>query len=434
MRPVDVPPAPPRQPPPAVGSQPFSEDQDDPGPAGNPWGPPSGRPDPGGEDLHVDGGAADRPVRRAALTGALAGGVVGAVVAALVALVVAGGDGRAAAPRPAATIPARPNGAIGAPADVAALAARLAPSVVAVERSDRGGSGGGGSGGGGSGVVVGPAGEVLTNAHVLRVGDAPTPLVTVVTVRFADGSERTARLVGASVVDDLALLQVDGAPATTPAEFASAVGVQVGDDVIAIGNAGNLGGPPTVTRGIVSAVGRDLDAPGGVRLRGLLQTDAAVNAGSSGGPLVDASGSVVGITTAVLGGAQNLGFAIPADTVTARLGDLRDGRGGVLPTAFLGVTTIDATDADADLRAEAGLGDAPVTGALVTAVSPGEAAERSGVLVGDVVVSLGGAPVDSSERLASYVRDLRPGSTVVVGLTRRGVRLDVTVVLGGRTS
>ena len=191
----------------------------------------------------------------------------------------------------------------------------------------------------GSGIVLSADGLVLTNAHVIgSVGD--------ITVVLSDGSEHPATLVGASPDDDLAVIQVqDVDEDLVPAELGSSDDLQVGDEVIAIGNALNLGGEPTVTRGIVSAKDRDLNAEG-VTLEGLIQTDAAINPGNSGGPLVNAAGQVVGMNTAIVADAQNLGFSIAIDVARPIIEDLKAGEGQVTPDqAFLGVSSTDVARA-----------------------------------------------------------------------------------------
>lgn len=163
----------------------------------------------------------------------------------------------------------------------------------------------------GTGVVISGAGEILTNAHVV---DGATS-ITVTVAR--DGSTRTAELVGIDTEHDLALLRVDDTSGLTPAVLGTSADLQVGEDVIAIGNALDLDGSLTVTKGIISALGRSIDT-GTEQLDDLIQTDAAISSGNSGGPLVNASGEVIGINTAGASGSgqvtvENIGFAIPID-------------------------------------------------------------------------------------------------------------------------
>jgi putative serine protease PepD len=166
----------------------------------------------------------------------------------------------------------------------------------------------------GTGVIVSSDGYVVTNAHV--VDGARSVAVTL------DGqtTQHAARVVAADTSRDLAVLQITGVSGLTPATFAPTSGVRVGQDAVAIGEALALAGEPTVTRGIVSALGRSVQEDSGAALTGMIQTDAAISSGNSGGPLVDASGHVVGLNTLVASSsdttaANNIGFAIPADKV-----------------------------------------------------------------------------------------------------------------------
>ena len=199
----------------------------------------------------------------------------------------------------------------GAALDVAAVVAHVEPSVVSIETEivfRRGQRSTAGSGAG-TGVVL-EDGLVLTNAHVLDGADA-------VTVTGVDGRERSATILAGDASSDIAVLRVDDAVGLTPATLGSVDDVAVGDDVVAIGNALALEGGLTVTRGIVSALDRSIETATGT-LVGLVQTDAAISSGNSGGALVDAVGRVIGINTAVASGggpitASNIGFAISID-------------------------------------------------------------------------------------------------------------------------
>src|SRR5690606_13618592 len=245
---------------------------------------------------------------------AAAGAVAGAVVSALVAtgVVVAMDDDDPEPQRgPSATPIVDADGGL----DIQAILAKVRPSVVAIETTAT--TSRGVFEGAGSGIILSEDGLVLTNAHVISS-------LRGITVVLPDGSREEATLVGASPDDDLAVIQVD-ADDLVPAELGSSDDLAVGEPVIAIGNALNLGADPTVTQGIVSAKDRALEAEG-IRLTGLIQTDAAINPGNSGGPLVNAAGQVVGINTAIVADAQNLGFAIAIDEALAVIEDLREGQ------------------------------------------------------------------------------------------------------------
>jgi putative serine protease PepD len=206
------------------------------------------------------------------------------------------------------------NTATSQPLDVAAVLAKVHNSVVSIEAAvsiDRGPFSQSGTAVG-TGIVLSADGLVVTNAHVV---DGATS----VKVTLADGKSHTAEIVASDTKADLAIVRVKGVSDLSPAEWADSSGVAVGDDVVAIGDALALDGGPTVTRGIVSALDRTVDADSGT-LNGLVQTDAAISSGNSGGPLVDASGRVLGINTLVATSTQttsanDIGFAIPADQV-----------------------------------------------------------------------------------------------------------------------
>jgi putative serine protease PepD len=349
--------------------------------------------------------------------GALAGGLVAALVATGV-TVALDDDAPTSTERPAITPVTTSDGSL----DIQAILAKVQPSVVSVETS--GTTQEGPFEGAGSGIVISKDGLVLTNAHVIgSIGD--------IKVVLADGSEHQATLVGASVDDDVALIQVqDLDEDLVPAELGSSDDLQVGDEVIAIGNALNLGAEPTVTRGIVSAKDRDLTAEG-VTLEGLIQTDAAINPGNSGGPLVNAAGQVVGMNTAIVADAQNLGFSIAIDVARPIIEDLKNGEGQVTPDqAFLGVSSIDVSDLTDDVRANFGV-DVD-EGAFVTEVVPGSAADDAGLQTGDVIVEIDGDEVTESSQVRDKILDKDPGDKVEIVIVRDGDEQTVTATLGER--
>jgi S1-C subfamily serine protease len=191
----------------------------------------------------------------------------------------------------------------------------------------------------------------------------------------------------------------------------------VGDEVVAIGNALGLGGRPTVTRGIVSAKDRTVEAPG-LELTNLIQTDAAINPGNSGGPLLNALGQVVGVNTAIIEGSQSVGFAISIDSIKPSIESILDGEGINQDTAFLGVATVgvaEVQDAVLDqFRVER------ADGAFVQEVTPDSAAETAGLRAGDVIVAIEGQTVTSSADVASIVRSRTPGDEISVTYERLG--------------
>ncbi|MBX3313199.1 MAG: trypsin-like peptidase domain-containing protein [Actinobacteria bacterium] len=279
-------------------------------------------------------------------------------------------------------------------------------------------------GGAGSGVVVSADGLIVTNAHVVASSGGR------ISVRFHDGQTAAASLVGASTSDDIALLRADRT-GLTPATLGSSADLRVGDDVVAIGNALALGDEPSVTKGIVSAKNRSID-DGEISLSHLIQTDAAINPGNSGGPLVNAAGEVVGINTAIIEGAQSVGFSIAIDEVEALLPELEAGGGDVDPDgAVLGVATV-TVDADLDdaLREEYGI--TANQGALVTAVDTDSAASDAGLLEGDVVIEADGEAIVTNQDLTDAVRRHQKGDTMTIVVERDGRRRSFTVTLGPR--
>ncbi len=298
--------------------------------------------------------------------------------------------------------------------DVEAIANDVAPSVVAVQSEiERFGQIGESIG---SGLILTTDGEIVTNAHV--IGEAKT-----VRVRLTGESEpRDAAVIASDPSRDLALLRVD-TTGLSPATFAAPDDVHLGDEVMTIGYALDLDGDPTVTLGIVSSLDRTLDTETG-SLKGLIQTDAAVSSGNSGGPLIDALGHVVGITTLAsssgLGSTANgLGFAISTAELLPTLDRLRaEANGDIVESGYLGVELESRTDGG--------------SGALVADVVSGSAAAEAGIEVGDVVVAVDGEQISGQAGLIATIRDLEPGDTTKVALVRDGDTLDVTVVLGRR--
>jgi serine protease Do len=258
------------------------------------------------------------PVRRMLLA-ATAGGLVGAAVASGALVLRDDSGGSTATQRPAQQV--QTNGsassASSAAGGIAGILAKDVPAVVAITTD--GGPGLGGNGGGAAtGFVIDPNGIIVTNDHVVDSARS-------VSVTTSDNRKLSARVLGEDASSDLAVVKVDatGLPAI---ELGDSNQVQVGDDVVAIGNALDLDGGLSATRGIVSGLHRDIPTDNG-RLSGLIQTDAAINPGNSGGPLVDAQGRVIGINTAIANPtrAQNVGFVIPVSQAKPIIDRLRGG-------------------------------------------------------------------------------------------------------------
>jgi S1-C subfamily serine protease len=288
---------------------------------------------------------------------------------------------------------------------------RVGPAVV---RLDVKGGNDARHGGTGSGVIVAPDGLVLTNSHV--VGGGGTVHVTTV-----DGRRLTARVVGDDPDTDLALVRVD-APVTLPA---AALGnsklLKRGQLVIAIGNP--LGFESTVTTGVVSALGRSLRARSGRLIDDVIQTDAALNPGNSGGPLVSSQGEVVGINTAVIMGAQGICFAVAANTASFVLGELV--RHGRVRRAYIGIAAQQFT---LSRRRQHAAGLAQETAVMVATVEPGSPAARAGLAAGDIILALDGTALTGADDLIRSLAGDKIGRRVEIEALRNGGRHVVSLV------
>jgi putative serine protease PepD len=309
--------------------------------------------------------------------------------------------------------------------DVHSMLGKVLAAVVSV-KAEIGSVGGSGSG---TGMILSRDGEVLTNYRV--VAGAHRIAIT----RYGSTKAFVAHVVGASPSHDLALLRLDGATGLPTVSFGHSADVRVGDAVAAIGHAlGPAAGTPSVTRGIISAEGRSIVVDDGgttYHLFDLLQTDAAVNPGNSGGPLVDAVGRVIGINTAAAAGAsdtdvaQNVGFAIPSDQVMAQLPALRAGGVAEQDSIPLGASAITV---NAGLRQAYGL--LPERGAILISVAPGSPAAAGGLATGDVVVAVNGVPVESADDLIASIAAHPANDVVRMSIVRGTAGLTLSVVLG----
>ncbi len=283
---------------------------------------------------------------------------------------------------------------------------RIGPAVVRLDV--RGGDGQRRRDGTGSGVIVAPDGLVLTNSHV--VGGAARVNVTTV-----DGSSLTARVVGDDPDTDLALVRVDSAVTLPAATLGDSKRLKRGQLVIAIGNP--LGFESTVTTGVISALGRSLRAQSGRLIDDVIQTDAALNPGNSGGPLVSSHGEVVGINTAVIMGAQGICFAVASNTANFVLGELV--RHGHVRRAYIGVAA-QQTAIPRRLRHAAGITQS--SGVVAVGIEPGSPAELAGVLVGDILIALDGVAISGADDLIRVLGGDKIGRTVALESLRRGER------------
>jgi len=268
----------------------------------------------------------------------------------------------------------------------------------------------------GSGVIATADGYILTNNHVVQAADE-------IAVALADGRQFAARLVGADPESDLAVLKVDatGLPVIT---FGHDDVLKVGDIVLAIGNPFDVG--QTVTMGIVSALGRT--NLGINTYENFIQTDAAINQGNSGGALVDASGNLVGINTAIFsrtGGSIGIGFAIPATLVRQVMNDLI--KTGKVTRGYFGVEPEDVTPEAAEL-----LKLTRIDGVLLKGVQRASPAGRAGLEPGDVIVAINGEKVANSQKMLNQIAQLPPGSSASVRIVRSGKEVEVPVMVGER--
>jgi S1-C subfamily serine protease len=286
----------------------------------------------------------------------------------------------------------------------------------------------------GSGFVLNSEGYIATNAHVVDGASS-------VRVRFGHGSSVAAKIVGKDLSTDLAVLKVDPSKVKlTPVPIGSSSSVSVGDPVVAIGNP--FGYEDTVTSGIVSAVGRQIQSPNTFTIGHAIQTDAAINPGNSGGPLLDANGRVIGINSQIATGgggkgSVGIGFAIPVDLAKKIFPQLI--KSGKVEHAYIGVTTVGVPPSVArDLNL------ATDKGALVQSVAPGSPADKAGIRAGntqttsqlvaggDLIVGVNGQAISSPADISAAIADKKPGDHVTIDFYRGQSRKSVTLTLGNR--
>ncbi len=302
-------------------------------------------------------------------------------------------------------LPAQASGS----ADLSALAAKVDPVVVDINTVLQSGSAAG------TGIVLTSTGEVLTNNHVVAGSTSIT-----VTIANHPGTYR-AHVVGVDPTKDVALIQVEGVSGLPTATLADSSTVQVGEPIVAIGNALGQGGSPSVTEGSVVALDQSLTASAGnssENLTGMMQIDASISPGDSGGPIVNSAGQVIGMITAGqsrgrMSTATTVGFAIPTNTALPIVNQIRSGQAGseviIGPVGYLGVQVTDLTAAIASQ-----LGLSSTRGVLVTDVVAGSPAEGAGIGRKAVITAAAGMAVDSSATLGTALHSHKPGESVSV--------------------
>jgi putative serine protease PepD len=290
----------------------------------------------------------------------------------------------------------------------------------------------------GTGMILTSNGEVITNNHVIELYTEGNNTGSITVTEYGQTKPLPATLIGYDQTKDMALLKITNASNLPTVTFGDSSKAVVGDSVVAIGNAlGLSAGTPTVTQGIVSALGRTVTA-GGIgtqteTLQNMIQTDAAINAGNSGGPLIDTAGQVIGMNTAVAGttsdgtNSQNIGFAIPTAQVAATLPELQKGGQAGNGGGYLGVDITTLTPA---LRQQYGF--TPTSGAVVLTVVAGSPAAKAGLVQGDVIVSINGTAIATSEDLQKIVQDAKAGQSVSITYYVGDSKRTTTATLGSQ--
>ena len=267
--------------------------------------------------------------------------------------------------------------------------------------------------GAGTGFIIDADGFILTNHHVIEGADR-------IMVRLSDGRELRATAIGSDPDTDIALIKVDAPRPLPQAPLGDSDALRVGEWVIAIGNP--LAYEHTVTVGVVSFIGRKLFDRS---LDRYIQTDAAINFGNSGGPLINAAGEVIGINSAISSRASNIGFAVPINQASEILPQLRDK--GRVSRGYIGVTL---RDVDEDLQQSLNLPSS--TGALVQDVTPDSPGARAGIRTYDIIIGVDGRPIESNDSLIQLIAAREPGSTARLQVLRDGRSMNVTLKLAER--
>src|SRR4051812_2804559 len=360
---------------------------------------------PGDEEARVSSGRRlGRPPTLAVVALALLGLLSGAFALGT----LTGGGDDAASPLPAVSgTPIKPKKG---QTQAAAIYAAASPAVVSIRNGT----------GSGTGFLIDHDGTLVTNSHVVDTSKQ-------VVVRFGDHAVSIDGTVqGRDPSSDLAVVHIGASEipkGIKPLQLADSRSVQVGDTAIAIGNPFGL--DRTATEGIVSAVGRQIQAPNGFQIDSVIQTDAAINPGNSGGPLLDDAGHVIGVNSQIAtgragGGNVGVGFAVPSNTVRQVVPQIE--RGKKIRRAYLGVETSDPITGSANAGAE------------IQTIIPGGPAQRGKPRTGDVITKIDGTEVRNSTDVGQIVGTKRPGEDVTIQVQRNGLTEELTVKLGTRPS
>ena len=270
-----------------------------------------------------------------------------------------------------------------------------------------------------TGVILSPEGHILTNYHVVETGQD-------ITVTLSDGSNHEAEVVGQDPMTDIAVIKIADVEELEPARLGDSSTLEVGEDVIAIGHAMGLRGAPTVSKGVVSALGRSVDTTRNTTIVDLIQTDASINPGNSGGPLVNSRAEVIGINTVVVSVGQGIGFAININDAKEVAKQIVDQ--GFVRRAYLGVLPLSINPL---VAAQLGL-DPEIEGILLRRVLPDSAADDAGLKEGDIIVSMSDQPMRNTGELSKFLISFKPGDVVNVRLLRDGSELIASIILGER--
>jgi len=269
----------------------------------------------------------------------------------------------------------------------------------------------------GTGIVLDKQGHILTNNHVIDGAQR-------ITVTLNNGKSFLAQVVGGDPITDTAVIRID-AKGLQPATLGRSSDLRIGEEVIAVGHALGLSGGPTISKGVISALGRSIDIDPHTTIVDLIQTDAAINPGNSGGPLVSIKAEVVGINTAIIEGSQGIGFAINIDDAQVVVAQLVDK--GYVERGVLGIAPMNLTPGLANQ-----IGVPVRQGVLAVRVTPSFPAAEAGLQEEDVIVQLGEEPIHNTGELSKFLLIHLPGETITVVFFRGSEQMTTQIILRER--